>query len=173
MNTLVNQLLDVSRIAAGRLPLDRKQTNLIPIIRAVAEDAQERTPVHRLVVDAPDRMIGIVDSLRLEQVITNLVDNAIKFSPDGGEIAITVAEDGARQAHISIRDHGIGIPEGERAHIFDRYYQAHSRMHRSGMGLGLFISHQIVELHKGRMGVAFPPDGGTEFSAVLPLGMEE
>jgi signal transduction histidine kinase len=169
MNVLVNQLLDVSRIEAGRLQLDRKPTDLVPIVRGIAEDAQARTSIHTLVVHGPGQMIGAVDGLRLEQVITNLVENAIKYSPDGGQIVVALSQETGCQARISVRDHGIGIPEGARAHIFDRYYQAHSRIHRSGMGLGLYISRQIVEQHEGRMEVAFPADGGTEFSVMLPL----
>ncbi len=172
LNALVNQLLDASRIEAGRLRLDRKQTDLVPIVRGVAQDAQARTTAHTLLVRAPESMAGTVDSLRLEQVITNLVDNAIKYSPDGGQIVVTGSCDAGRWARISVRDHGIGIPQEERAHIFDRYYQAHSRMHRSGMGLGLYISHQIVELHGGKMEVAFPSDGGSEFTVLLPLDVE-
>jgi PAS domain S-box-containing protein len=169
INGLVNQLLDVSRIEAGRLQIERKQTDLISIIRAVVADAQARTTAHTFIVRTPDSMIGNVDSLRLEQVITNLIDNAVKYSPDGGEIAISVSQNADRLAQISVRDHGIGIPEAERVHIFDRYYQAHSGAHRSGMGLGLYISRQIVELHGGRMEAEFPLDGGTEIRISLPL----
>ncbi len=172
INLLVDQLLDVSRIEAGRLQLERKQTDLISIIRTVASDAQSRTSAHTLVVHAPASLIASVDGLRLEQVITNLVDNAVKYSPDGGEIAVSVSRDTDGPARIYVRDHGIGIPETERAHIFDRYYQAHAGAHRSGMGLGLYVSHQIVELHGGRMDAAFPPDGGTEMRVVLPLESE-
>ena len=171
MSVLVNQLLDVSRIDGGQLRLERKQADLIPIIRDVAEDARARTSVHTVVVRGPERTIGMFDGLRLEQVFTNLVDNAIKYSPDGGEILVSVSEDPGRLARISVRDHGMGIPAAERAHVFDRYYQAHSRVHRSGMGLGLYISRQIVALHDGRMEVNFPADGGTEFDVLLPLDM--
>jgi signal transduction histidine kinase len=113
-----------------------------------------------------------VDPLRLEQVLTNLVNNAIKYSPDGGTIAIAVTQH-ADTAQVTVRDHGLGIPPEHREHIFDRFYQAHSRSHRSGMGLGLYISRQIVDLHGGSIIADFPADGGTRFVVTLPTRKDE
>jgi signal transduction histidine kinase len=102
-------------------------------------------------------------------VLSNLLDNAIKYSPDGGMIEVAVAQPDDATIELSVRDHGMGIPAEKRGHIFDRFYQAHGAEHRSGLGLGLYICRQIVELHDGAIRVEFPPDGGTRFVVCLPL----
>ena len=113
----------------------------------------------------------LVDPLRLEQVLMNLIDNAIRYSPEGGSIEIEVAQPAPDRVRLAVRDHGIGIPPEKRAHIFDRFYQAHAGTHLVGLGLGLYISRQIVELHGGRIEAEFPPDGGTRFVVSLPTGL--
>jgi signal transduction histidine kinase len=115
-----------------------------------------------------------VDPLRLEQVVTNLLDNAVKYSPNGGAIKVTLALRRARDtaadwAELSVRDYGLGIPPEQRGQIFERFYQAHGNGHKSGLGLGLYISRQIVELHGGEICAEFPPDGGTRFVVRLPI----
>ena len=95
-------------------------------------------------------------------MLTNLLDNAIKYSPDGGDIEIELRSQG-EAAELSVRDHGLGIPLEKRERIFDRYYQAHGTSH-SGMGLGLYVSRQIVELHGGEIRAEFPTDGGAASS---------
>jgi signal transduction histidine kinase len=114
-----------------------------------------------------------VDPLRLEQVVTNLLDNAIKYSPEGGEIEVELAAPDPTAVRLCVRDRGMGIPPDKRARIFDRYYQAHGEGHLSGMGLGLYISRQIVELHGGRIAAEWPPEGGTHFVVTLPVGLAE
>jgi signal transduction histidine kinase len=164
---LVTQLLDLSRIEAGRLPLDKQATDLTELAKTVAAAAQAGTRLHTLVVDAPRPIVADIDPLRVEQVLVNLVNNAIKYSPDGGPIDITVrpCTDGVQ---VTVRDHGLGIAPEHQAHIFDRFYQAHAHSHRSGVGLGLHISRQIVDLHGGSITAAFPTDGGSCFVVTLP-----
>jgi signal transduction histidine kinase len=106
--------------------------------------------------------------LRLEQVTSNLLDNAIKFSPKGGRIEVELADLTPGMARLTVTDSGIGIPPDRREHIFERFYQAHDRDHVSGMGLGLYISRQIVELHGGSIAHELPPDGGCRFVIDLP-----
>jgi signal transduction histidine kinase len=114
-----------------------------------------------------------VDPLRLEQVLSNLVGNAIRYSPQGGPIALTLAVDpGGATVRLAVRDRGLGIPAERRAHIFDRFYRAHADHHRSGLGLGLYISHEIVALHGGRLEAEFPADGGSRFIVTLPTQRE-
>jgi signal transduction histidine kinase len=166
---LVEQLLDVSRIEAGKLALDRQPTDLGQLVRAVVAMAQVRATEHRLRLRTPRAPVrAAVDPLRLEQVVTNLLDNAIKYSPEGGEIEVELAAPEAAGVRLSVRDRGLGIPPERRRHIFDRFYQAHATSHQSGMGLGLYISRQIVELHGGRIEAEFPPDGGTRLVVRLP-----
>jgi signal transduction histidine kinase len=101
-------------------------------------------------------------------VIVNLLDNARKYSPEGQPIEVTLAQPTADHIVISVRDHGNGILEVDRPYIFERFYQASPSRSTAGLGLGLFISRQIVELHGGELTVEFPEDGGTRFVARLP-----
>ena len=167
---LVTQLLETTRLDAGRLVLERQTENVTELVRKVVEQAQARTSRHEIVLSAPPCVLVSVDALRLEQVLTNLLDNAVKFSPQGGRIDVTVSVLTPGRVQLSVRDRGIGIPLEHRDGIFDRFYQAHTDSYRSGMGLGLYISRQIVELHGGRLEVGFPPDGGTCLVAHLPTG---
>jgi signal transduction histidine kinase len=114
------------------------------------------------------RLEAQVDSLRLEQVITNLLDNAIKYSPDGGVVDVSLRQLDTGTIELSVRDRGIGIPSERRDQIFQRFYQAHDGGHRSGMGIGLFVSQQIIDLHNGAIHAEFPADGGTRFIIHLP-----
>jgi signal transduction histidine kinase len=164
---LVSQLLDVSRIQSGRLALQCQDADLSQLVAEVVSNVQRQSERHRLLLDAPAELAIWVDPLRIEQVLTNLLDNAIKFSPEGGPIEINVdcAESGT--ARLVVRDHGIGVPPEHRGQIFERFYQAAVK-HAAGIGLGLYISRQIVELHGGQIAAEFPPDGGTRFVVTLP-----
>lgn len=166
---LVSQLLDISRLEAGRLVLERTATDVVPIVESVVANARARTSRHPVEVRAPATLSAVVDPLRLEQVLTNLVDNAIKYSPDGGAIHIEAghSKGGLR---LVVTDRGIGVPPEHRGRIFDRFYQAHPEQRLGGMGLGLYISRQIVDLHGGRMEAEFPATGGTRVIVTLPPG---
>ena len=124
-------------------------------------------PGKTLTLEAPTPTMALVDQLRIGQVLMNLIDNAIKFSPDGGAVEVEVAATPDNQVQFSVRDHGIGIPPRDRAHVFDRFYQAPAGRAR-GLGLGLYISQQIVALHGGHIAVEGPPDGGTRVVVTLP-----
>lgn len=169
LTRLVVQLLDVSRIQAGRLVLHPEQADLADLVAGVVATAQAATSKHNLVLRTPSSVWASVDPIRLEQVVTNLVDNAIKYSPEGGDIVVELGltEQGAVQ--LSVSDRGIGIPPEYRARIFDRFYQVDDGGYAGGMGLGLYISRHIVELHGGRIEVEAPPDGGTRFVVSLPI----
>ena len=101
--------------------------------------------------------------------MTNLLDNAIKYSPNGGAVEVVLRQPTATLIELSIRDHGMGVAPEKRHHIFERFYQAHEEPGNRGMGLGLFVSRQIVELHGGHITAEFPEDGGTRFVVRLPL----
>ena len=111
----------------------------------------------------------LVDQLRLEQVLANLLDNATKFSPGNTLVELSLEPTDSSEARIAVRDRGLGVPPEHRDRIFDRFYQAHNDSHRSGLGLGLYISKQIVDLHHGRIRAEFPSSGGTCFIIDLPL----
>jgi signal transduction histidine kinase len=166
---LVSQLLDISRLEAGRLVLERTVTDVVGIVESVAANARARTGRHEILVRAPPRAPAFVDPMRLEQVLTNLVDNSIKYTPDGGPIELELSLS-TESLQLLVADRGIGVPPAHRERIFDRFYQAHSEHRLGGMGLGLYISRQIVDLHGGRIEAEFPEAGGTRFSVTLPLG---
>jgi signal transduction histidine kinase len=170
LNWLLGQLLDVSRLEVGKLALEPQVTDVVALVEQVVSGARVRDGEHVITFHAQLSHEAEVDPLRLEQVLTNLLDNAIKYGAEGGGPIEVVVSDAAEDAlEISVRDHGLGIPPDKRAQIFERFYQAHGNRHKSGMGLGLHISRQIVELHGGELTAEFPADGGSRFVVRLPL----
>jgi signal transduction histidine kinase len=170
LGRLVGQLLDVSRIDGGKLQLERHPTNLALLVDQVVSAARSLAEdTHAISLTAPAVVECDVDALRLEQVLTNLIDNAIKYSPEGGAVDVVLSQPNRRGIELSVRDHGLGIPVDKRDQIFDRFYQAHDSSYRSGMGLGLYVCRQIVELHGGEIHAEFPADGGTRLSVRLPV----
>lgn len=170
LSVLVSQLLDVSRLQAGRLVLERKRTDVTSLARHVLEAAAPRTTKgHALLLHANRAVTGHVDPIRLEQVITNLVDNAIKYSPAGGAVSVRVAARGG-SIRIAVTDEGIGIPPEHRGRIFDRFHQAHQERRLGGMGLGLYISREIVELHGGTLECEESSEAGTRMAVTVPRG---
>ena len=169
LTRLIGQLLDVSRLDKDDQEAEREETNLSSLVTRLVASFRARTTKHRFVLIADEELIAEVDATGIEQVISNLLDNAIKYSPDGGAIEIEARLSDEHYARLVVRDHGIGIPSEKRDEIFERFFRAHSDDHRSGLGLGLYISRQIVELHGGKIAVEFPPDGGTRFEVLLPV----
>jgi signal transduction histidine kinase len=172
LSRLIGQLLDITRIQAGKLAIERKEADLAKLVLDVVEAERSQLRGHTLVPRVPETLLARIDPLRIEQVITNLLDNAIKYSPEGGQIDISLEPTELGYAQIRVRDRGVGIPLEHRTHIFDRFYQAHagsSLTNMAGIGLGLHISRQIVELHGGTIEAEFPDDGGTCMVVTLPL----
>jgi signal transduction histidine kinase len=172
LETLCNQLLDVSRIEAGRLALNREPVDLTYLTYAAVEAVQQDDPHHRISVNAPPQLIASVDSIRIEQVLINLLNNAAKFSPVDSPIVVELAILTSSTVKISVTDRGIGIPPERRSNLFQRFYQAHTEGYMGGMGLGLYISNQIVTLHDGEIHPEFPPEGGTRFIITLPVNLQ-
>lgn len=165
---LTDQLLDIARLESGRLQITREPTDIAELVRGVVATMQPITIHHTLAVTAPTTLESMVDPIRLEQVVTNLLTNAIKYSPEGGPIQIDVATAGD-ECTISVSDQGIGIAPEHRERIFDRFFQAQNADVAVGMGIGLFISHQIVLLHGGHLAVEPLAAGGTRFVVHVPL----
>jgi PAS domain S-box-containing protein len=169
LRRLVAQLLDISRIQSGRLTLELRVVDLSELLREVVRAMEQQSAYHTLHLVCPQSMLVRIDPLRFEQVLTNLLDNAIKYSPMGGPVQIDVSSPDVDHVQVAVRDHGPGIRPEYREHIFERFYQAgEDPEHVAGMGLGLFISRQIVELHGGSIGAQFPDDGGARFVVTLP-----
>jgi signal transduction histidine kinase len=169
---LIRQLLDISRLDQNKLEVERTPTDLSALAEKLMTACRARTTKHTFVLKAEPETVADVDPVGIEQVLNNLLDNAIKYSPGGGQIEIAVSQLDDTHTQFAVRDHGIGIPPEKREAIFERFYQAHSEDHRSGLGLGLYISHEIVERHEGEIAVEFPPDGGTRFIVRLPVDVK-
>ena len=112
LRRLLTHLLDMSRLERGHLELDVEATDVARLVREVASTIQATTSAHTLVVNGERSVWASVDPLRLEQVVTNLLDNAVKFSPDGGQVNVDVCHPNEETVQIAVRDYGIGIPEG-------------------------------------------------------------
>ena len=165
---LINNLLDISRITAGRLDLDLEPVDLGAVVREAAVRAREESSPAgcQLVVDVDGPCVGQWDRLRVEQVVSNLLSNAIKYGA-GRPIEIAVGGDDAL-ARFTIRDHGIGIPPEHQARIFDRFERAVSDRHYGGLGLGLWIVRQIVDALGGSISVESESGKGSLFTVNLP-----
>jgi two-component system OmpR family sensor kinase len=168
LTRLVSQLLDISRLDAATLTIDPQPTDLVALVEQVVAGSLSVTHQHTISLRAPSYLECHVDGLRLEQVLTNLIDNAIKYSPDGGPVEVELSQPTLDSVMVSIRDRGLGIAPEKRERIFERFFQAHANAYRSGMGLGLYVSRHIVELHGGQIRAEFPPDGGTRMVVCLP-----
>ncbi len=160
LSRLVVKLLETVRQEAGRLTLERAPVNIADLLRTAVKHAEEVGRAPELIVSGEEEIWANVDALRLEQVVVNLLDNAIKFNVEDRPIHVEVTQPTPETIQIAVRDHGLGVPIRHRAHLFERFYQAHAQSHQSGLGLGLFISREIVERHDGQITAAFPVDRG-------------
>jgi signal transduction histidine kinase/DNA-binding response OmpR family regulator len=169
MAKLVDSLLDVSRISAGALNLNLDQVDLAEIVREVlsrfAEELARASCPLELRADEP--VVGTWDRIRIEQLVTNLVANALKYGR-GKPVEVTV-ERVSGQAQLTVRDHGIGIEPEKLPRIFDRFERAASPTY-GGLGLGLYIARQIVSAHGGEISVSSQLAEGAVFTVALPLG---
>ncbi|WP_375765104.1 ATP-binding protein [Archangium gephyra] len=169
MDRVVRTLLDASQLQLGRLHLEKKELSLRALVEAAAASTAARHPRHPLHVrPGPDAWV-LGDRTRLEQVLTELMDNAARYSAAGSpvEVSLTV-EDG--EVEVSIRDEGIGIAEEQRERIFERFYRAHAGTphDRGGMGLGLYLSRGILLLHGGQVELESREGEGTHVRFRLP-----
>jgi signal transduction histidine kinase len=169
LSALISQLLDTSRIHSGELAVRTSSTDIVELVAELVEDARTLSDAHDITVDVQQPLIAEIDSLRIEQVLTNLIENAIKFSPTGGLIMIEAGECEGGWLRIAVQDSGPGVPESERERIFERFYQIDNLGSAGGMGLGLYISRRIVTLHGGTIAVEAPESGGTRFVIQLPI----
>jgi signal transduction histidine kinase len=167
----LDALVDASRLQAGRpLELRREPTDLVSLAREVAREHQETTDRHVVQVQASQaELIGEWDAARLERVLSNLLNNAIKYSPRGGAVRVRV-DTADHAAIVQVEDHGEGIPTRDLPHIFERFRRGGNVEHRiPGTGIGLAGARQIVELHGGTILAESRVGQGSTFTVQLPL----
>lgn len=173
LDRLTEDLLDVVRLQAGRLVLQREAINLVTITQHALAQMGQRSPRHQLTFStALSQLVAQVDGGRIEQVLVNLLTNAIKYSPEGGPVEVTLQVGaGGQEALLSIRDHGIGIPQAEQAQIFGRFVRASNGEAQgiSGTGLGLYLCRELVAQHGGEIWFESSEGAGSTFFLRLPL----
>ena len=173
---LVGSLLEVSRLETGQFTLDCQLLDLGTLVRRVVDEVALTLPqgsMHTLTCSGAEDGVQVVgDALRLEQVLHNLLQNAIKYSPAGGAVSVRVARHDD-QAVVAVRDQGIGIPRDAQANVFQRFYRAGNIRsdHISGLGIGLYIVQEIVSRHGGTVDVASVDGEGSTFTVRLPLAV--
>jgi signal transduction histidine kinase len=176
LHRLITDLLDLSRIQAGRIAMRVGSVDLPQLVGEIIDQLAPRSPRHSLRSNfTPDFPNVRGDADQLRRALFNLIQNAVKYSPNGGEVLI-VGEvrvlDGQRVAVVRVIDRGIGIPPGEEERIFQRFHRADTRLSRAtaGVGLGLYITRSIVEGHGGRIWAESPGPGlGSVFTLTLPV----
>jgi signal transduction histidine kinase len=181
MLQLVNDLLDISRMELGRYSVEQQPLRLGHEIDQILRNAAPTTDKHELVGDCPEAFVVWADPMRLWQVLQNLVSNAIRYSPAGGQIRVEARieegvtdADGRQMVRIAVSDQGIGIPDADRARIFEKFYRVDSELKARvrGSGLGLSICQAIVESHGGRIWVESEVGRGSSFVFTMPLAAE-
>jgi two-component system phosphate regulon sensor histidine kinase PhoR len=183
MLRLVDNLLDVSRIDAGRLELQKQQVNLVALVDQAIDQVKPSAPQHDVVIDAAQPELWVeCDPLRIRQVVVNLLSNAVKYSPQGSQVRVLLTDSSSAaiaslHAHVSadepyalvaVRDQGPGIPEQQLAQLFNRYFRVGGRR-VDGLGLGLYLSREFVTLHGGEIWVDTQVGAGSAFCFTLPL----
>ncbi|HZH78275.1 MAG TPA: ATP-binding protein [Archangium sp.] len=169
---LVNQLLDASQLGMEQLPLQRTRMDLSEVVRRVAESLVSASPLHTLELDARP-VVGELDELRMEQVIHNLMSNAIKYSPTGGAIEVWTRVLPSGEAEVVVADRGIGLRVVDEEQLFGRFERGDRREVTgiSGIGVGLYVSREIVRRHGGRITLRPREGGGAVATVRLPLNV--
>ncbi len=170
MNRFVGNLLDMAKLESGLIRLNKDWCDIREIIGVAVRDMKDPLRGRPLKVEvSPDMPLVKVDFIVLEQVLVNLLDNAIKYSDTGSEICISASQDN-KQVKVTVTDYGQGISDEDLDHIFDKFYRLKSPHQVSGTGLGLAICKGLIETHQGSIWASNNPRGGLDVSFILPLG---
>ncbi|EFH83975.1 PAS domain-containing sensor histidine kinase [Ktedonobacter racemifer] len=174
LSSLTEDLLDVTRLQAGRLVLNLQSVNIVPLIQQVIARLQATTSRHQIEFQASsETMLAHVDPARLEQIMHNIIDNAIKYSPEGGPILMAFKEEPEQQRILGkVQDQGIGIPKQQHGRIFGRFMRADNARARQipGIGLGLYLCHELIELMGGSISFDSEEGQGSTFYVTFPVG---
>jgi signal transduction histidine kinase len=172
LTTLLSDLLDISRMQSGKLALQAEPCDLDALIDETVENVQAATSTHRLLIEGRTGAQVFGDKERLGQVFVNLLTNAIKYSPRADKVLVRLCKEGERQqAIVSVQDYGIGIDKTHHEKIFERFYQVTDPEEKTypGLGIGLYLSREIVTRHHGRMWVESSKGTGSTFYVALPI----
>ncbi len=185
---LINQLLELSKLDSGKMKLRAVKADIVPFVKGIVDSFRVMTQQKELELvfqgeqkEEEGETMLYIDPRKMEDVMSNLLVNAVKFTPAGGQVIVTVEKDEIKQENINfpdgyveiaVCDTGPGIPAGQLAHVFDRFFQADStyEYHQKGSGIGLALSKELVELHHGAIRVENREEGGSRFVVRLPLG---
>jgi diguanylate cyclase (GGDEF)-like protein len=173
LGQVVDQLLDVSRLDSGRFQAERREFELIDVINSVALHFAQQVTLsgHQLVVEVPNPPRVYADPAQMERVLRNLLSNALKYSPDGGEVRLAAVERPSGVVEVCVQDHGLGIPAEWLGRLFERFQRVERPERDSirGTGLGLYIARQLVELNSGRIwATSEGPGHGSTFHVTVP-----
>jgi len=175
MASQIEELLDVAHLRAGRaLELERTPVDLVAIAREQVASYQQAADAHRLRLEAAEgELIGQLDRARIGRVLANLLNNAVKYSPNGGEIVVRLVREcdaAGDRAVLTVSDQGMGISAADLPYIFEQFRRSENVVgHISGTGIGLAVVRQVVEQHGGTVVAASEPGKGSAFTIRLPL----
>lgn len=170
LTQLMASFVNVYKIQNGKLSLHKKNFDIGELISTIVTDFQYTTKSHSIEHNGLSKTTVYADQERIAQVLVNLISNAIKYSPNADKLNITIAED-TQKVTISVKDFGLGVPKVEQNKIFERFFRVKGKKERniSGLGLGLYISYEIVRQHKGKIWVESVEGKGSTFHFTLPL----
>ena len=173
LTSLINDLLNTSKIQAGKLLLEKKAFNLSELVAKTVVDFQYVTETHQIIKEGEMKEQVFGDQSRIEQVLANLITNAVKYSPKADKVIVRVRTD-KKNAIVSVQDFGFGIEKRDQAKVFERFYRTNDKeeMSVAGFGLGLYISAEIIKGHHGKIWVESAKGKGSTFYFTLPLKKE-
>ncbi len=165
---IINDLRDLAKIKAGMLEYEPEVFNFAELLRDIIDDFKTLIKTHSIVLEGKADTLVIADRLRLKQVVTNLIKNAIKYSPGADKVIVRCEREG-KHIKVEIVDFGIGVPENTKDKIFQPFYRAENADKVGGLGIGLYISSEIINYHQGELSVTSNVHKGSTFSFTLPV----
>ena len=169
LNSLVADLLDISKVQSGNLTFDLSVFDFSQLVTAMVESFRNTTPTHTFIIETNKQVKVFGDKIRLEQVVSNLISNAVKYSPGKNKVIINSYSENNKLV-FSVQDFGMGIKKNLLVHLFEKFYRAERKAHKiQGLGLGLFICSEIIKKHKGEIKVESEEGKGSVFTFTLPL----
>lgn len=168
LTSLINELLDVTQIQAGKLEVKKKEFNLMEMVIECVDQCRTADGKHQVVINGDESIELFADHDRIDQVLCNLLTNAFKYSPENSRVDVDFEQLADGRTKLSVSDRGIGIPEDKITHVFDRFFRVeNTSLNYAGIGLGLYISSQIIKKHRGEIGIRNNPSNGVTVWFIL------